>query len=188
METTKYEARTTTTVSEGPGIGFDRSYLTSVLGILNAIIVLAAFCMGVSCSVPTLFWSFTSAAAYSSFVAWQILVVFIIIYLFYMLRILPKIPGPIGLAMLIYLLINFVFLFISIVLCAINIEIFKGPAASAMVFALIVIGGHFGVGFLLFQKWRASGHYFHKGECGHTFSSSTATATATAQSGEPGRY
>uniref|UniRef100_A0A1I8FSQ7 MARVEL domain-containing protein n=1 Tax=Macrostomum lignano TaxID=282301 RepID=A0A1I8FSQ7_9PLAT len=106
----KYEARTTTTVSEGPGIGFDRSYLTSVLGILNAIIVLAAFCMGVSCSVPTLFWSFTSAAAYSSFVAWQILV-----------------------------------------------------------FALIVIGGHFGVGFLLFQKWRASGHYFHKGECGHTF-------------------
>uniref|UniRef100_A0A1I8FSF1 MARVEL domain-containing protein n=1 Tax=Macrostomum lignano TaxID=282301 RepID=A0A1I8FSF1_9PLAT len=158
-----YEARTTTTVSEGPGIGFDRSYLTSVLGILNAIIVLAAFCMGVSCSVPTLFWSFTSAAAYSSFVAWQIL-------------------------MLIYLLINFVFLFISIVLCAINIEIFKGPAASAMVFALIVIGGHFGVGFLLFQKWRASGHYFHKGECGHTFSSSTATATATAQSGEPGRY
>uniref|UniRef100_A0A1I8JCD7 ADP/ATP translocase n=1 Tax=Macrostomum lignano TaxID=282301 RepID=A0A1I8JCD7_9PLAT len=122
-----YEARTTTTVSEGPGIGFDRSYLTSVLGILNAIIVLAAFCMGVSCSVPTLFWSFTSAAAYSSFVAWQILV-----------------------------------------------------------FALIVIGGHFGVGFLLFQKWRASGHYFHKGECGHTFSSSTATATATAQSGEPG--
>uniref|UniRef100_A0A1I8FTC8 Reverse transcriptase domain-containing protein n=1 Tax=Macrostomum lignano TaxID=282301 RepID=A0A1I8FTC8_9PLAT len=130
----RYEARTTTTVSEGPGIGFDRSYLTSVLGILNAIIVLAAFCMGVSCSVPTLFWSFTSAAAYSSFVAWQILVVFIIIYLFYMLRILPKIPGPIGLA----------------------------------VFALIVIGGHFGVGFLLFQKWRASGHYFHKGECGHT--------------------
>lgn len=170
--------KTTTTTSSSGDVGLDKIYMKSIDSILKiAEMVLSLI----------VFICVTSHPGYSyigggwvQFVSISCLITVLILWIFFMLRIIYKLPGPWMLIILIYYVVYCVFYLVSFLVCAIQAGKYYengGLIAGAVfcVFILIVLGADT---FFQFRKWQDSGSSFSTRST-TTSSGGTATTTTT---------
>ncbi|PAA87124.1 hypothetical protein BOX15_Mlig018104g2, partial [Macrostomum lignano] len=173
METDAYKATTTETTathSEGPGVGLDKDFVRTPLGI----VLIAAFVSAVILFIcGTVFpWS-AHGGGFVAFVGTTAAFGTGILFVLYLIRLLPKIPGPFGLVILIYLAVVVILSLIAFILSAVNGKGIGSAAIASAVFAVPTLGLHGYIGFLMFRKYQVLKNHFHKGECGHSYSVTT---------------
>ncbi|XP_052059627.1 CKLF-like MARVEL transmembrane domain-containing protein 7 isoform X2 [Mytilus californianus] len=169
--------KTTTTTSSSGDVGLDKIYMKSIDSILKiAEMVLSLI----------VFICVTSHPGYSyigggwvQFVSISCLITVLILWIFFMLRIIYKLPGPWMLIILIYFVVYVIFYFITAIVCFAQsgkIEQSAGLVAAGVfcVLILVVLGADT---FFQFRKWQDSGSSFSTRST--TTSSGGATATTT---------
>ncbi|XP_063416631.1 plasmolipin-like [Mytilus trossulus] len=149
--------KTTTTTSSSGDVGLDKIYMKSI----DSILKIAEMVLSLIVFICVSFHSY-HGGGWVQFVSISCLITVLILWIFFMLRIIYKLPGPWMLIILIYYVVYCVFYLISFLVCAIqagNNGQNGGFIAAAVfcVFILVVLGADI---FFQFRKWQDSGSSF----------------------------
>ncbi|VDH89118.1 Hypothetical predicted protein [Mytilus galloprovincialis] len=171
--------KTTTTTSSSGDVGLDKIYMKSIDSILKiAEMVLSLIIFICVTSHPGYF---TIGGGWVQFVSISCLITVLILWIFFMLRIIYKLPGPWMLIILIYYVVYCVFFLISFLVCAIQAGNNPQPGgliagAVFCVIILVVLGADT---FFQFRKWQDSGSSFATRSTTSSGGAATTTTTHT---------
>ncbi|PAA78734.1 hypothetical protein BOX15_Mlig012081g2, partial [Macrostomum lignano] len=184
MQTEAYNATTTTTTrQEGPGVSLDPEFPKTIMGILMIIASVMGLILIICGSIYP--WS-GHGGGFIVFIGILAMFGTGALFAIYLLRVVPRVPGPFGLIMLIYLLVLSVLALIGLIVAAVN-GVSWGAAIASAVFCVPALGLHIAIGYFMFLKWRQPGgalnHEFHRGECGHAYRTEHSTTSATVSGG-----
>lgn len=136
---------TTTTTSSSTEIGFDRIYLKSIDSILKIVEMVLSLIVFICISSHA--WYSLYGGGWVQFVSISCLITVLILWIFFMLRIIYKLPGPWTLIILIYYIVYSVFYLITMILCAVQASnhqkyqnLSVGGLVAAAIFSFIIVG------------------------------------------------
>lgn len=132
--------QTTTTTSSSSEIGFDKTYLKSVDSILKIVEMVLSLIVFIC--ISTTGWYSQIGGGWVQFVAISFLITVLILWIFFMMRIIYKLPGPWTLIILIYFIVYSIFFLIGFLICAIQAGKYAGNGGliAAAIFSLATVG------------------------------------------------
>lgn len=144
----------TTTTSSSTDIGLDKIYLTSIDSILKIVEMVLSLIVFIC--ITSHAWYSVVGGGWVQFVSISCLITVLILWIFFMLRIIYKLPGPWALIILIYYIVYTVFFLICFLVCAIQASKYydNGGLIAAAIFSFIMLGVLAVDTFFQFRKFR----------------------------------
>ncbi|XP_071175320.1 CKLF-like MARVEL transmembrane domain-containing protein 8 isoform X2 [Mytilus edulis] len=171
--------KTTTTTSSSGDVGLDKMYMKSIDSILKIAEMVLSLIIFI-CVTSHPYYSHIGGG-WVQFVSISCLITVLILWIFFMLRIIYKLPGPWMLIILIYFVVYVVLYFINAIVCFAQSG--KAPISAGLVaggvfcvIILVVLGADT---FFQFRKWQDSGSSFSTRSTTSSGGAATTTTTHT---------
>lgn len=172
--------KTTTTTSSSGDVGLDKMYMKSIDSILKIAEMVLSLIIFI-CVTSHPYYSHIGGG-WVQFVSISCLITVLILWIFFMLRIIYKLPGPWMLIILIYYVVYCVFYLISFLVCAIQAGKYgsgTGGLIAGAVFCVIILVVLGADTFFQFRKWQDSGSSFSTRSTTSSGGAATTTTTHT---------
>lgn len=169
---TDYTIDSTQTTSTSQGIGLDKDYLRSIPGLLKIAEIVLVFVAFICASVDI--WWGSYGGGWVQFVTMSAFITTLVFFLFHLLRVIGRLPGPWILIEFIYYCVYTLMLLISFIVAAARAGYFyhNSSIIATAIFTFIATAVYAVDTFFQFKNWRSS----REAPAGAT---TTTTTTAT---------